>query len=260
MTDIILQSIDERGIATVTLNRPEIHNAFDDVLIARLTEVLQSLADDRTVRIVVLNAAGKSFSAGADLGWMRRVAAYTLAENIADAKGLATLMYTLDRLPKPTIAVVQGAAYGGGVGLAACCDIAIAAETATFCLSEVKLGIIPSVISPYVVRAIGLRQSRRYFQTAEVISAARAREIGLVHETVSASALGTALDAIIQALLLGAPGAQADAKSLAFLNDATPLDEALLAETARRIAERRTTDEAKDGLGAFLEKRKPGWR
>jgi methylglutaconyl-CoA hydratase len=260
MTDTILQSIDERGVATLTLNRPEVHNAFDDALILRLDEALQFLAADRAVRAVVLNAAGKSFSAGADLAWMRRMASYTLPENFADAERLARLLRTLDRLPKPTIAVVQGAAYGGGVGLVACCDVVIAAETATFCLSEVKLGIIPSVISPYVVHAIGARQARRYFITAEAMPAGRAREIGLVHEVVMADALGAALETTLQALLQGAPGAQAGAKDLVFLNEARALDESLVAETARRIAERRTTDEAKEGFAAFLEKRKPSWR
>jgi methylglutaconyl-CoA hydratase len=260
MTDTILRAIDDRGVATLTLNRPDVHNAFDDDLIARLSEHLQFLAADRAVRVVVLNAAGKSFSAGADLDWMRRMSEYTSAENLEDAGRLAALMRLLDRLPKPTVAVVQGAAYGGGVGLAACCDVVLAAETAVFCLSEVRLGLTPATISPYVVRAIGARQARRYFTTAEIIPAGRAKEIGLVHEVVMGEALSAALETLLQALLSGAPGAQEDAKDLVFLNEARPLDAALIAETARRIAERRTTDEAREGFSAFLEKRKPAWR
>ncbi|HLY56344.1 MAG TPA: enoyl-CoA hydratase-related protein [Stellaceae bacterium] len=260
MTENILQAIDERGVATVTLNRPEAHNAIDDALILRLTETLQFLEADRTVRIIVLNAAGPSFCAGGDADWMRRVSAYTLTENVADAERLAALMRTLDRLSKPTIAVVHGATFASGVGLVACCDIAIAAESATFRLTEVNLGLVPAVISPYVVRAIGGRQARRYFQSAERIPAGRAREIGLVHEVVMPEALGGQLETCIRAILQGAPGAQAAAKDLVFLNDAHALDEALIAETARRIADRRITDEAREGLEAFLEKRRPTWR
>jgi methylglutaconyl-CoA hydratase len=260
MTETVLHSTDSRGVATVTLNRPQVHNAFDDKLIGRLTETFQFLAADREVRIVVLNAVGKSFSAGADLDWMKRMAGYGPAENHADAERLAGLMRRIDRLPKPTIAVVQGPAYGGGVGLVAACDIAIAAETATFALSEVKLGIIPAVISPYVVRAIGARQARRYFMTAEAIPAGRALELGLVHEVVMPDALGAALETVLQALLQGAPGAQAAAKDLVFLNESALSDEALVAETAKRIAERRATDEAREGFAAFLEKRLPSWR
>ena len=260
MTDTLLQDIDARGVVTVTLNRPELHNAFDDALIAEMTHVLATLGADPAVRAVVLRGHGKSFSAGADLDWMRRMAGYTQAQNQKDAEGLARLMHTLDRLPKPVIAVVQGAAYGGGVGLVAACDIAIASTKASFCLSEVKLGLIPAAISPYVVAAIGARQARRYFMTAEVIPATRAREIGLVHEVVAPDEVETTLTAVLDAVFQGAPGAQAEAKDLVFLVDGVPVDQALIVETAWRIAQRRVSAEGREGVGAFLAKRRPVWQ
>ena len=260
MTDALIHGIDARGVATVTLNRPEIHNAFDDALIAELTAVLAAYGANPAVRALILTGAGKSFSAGADLGWMKRMAGYSYEENLADAAGLAQLMHTLDRLPKPTIGLINGAAYGGGVGLVACCDIAIASERASFCLSEVKLGLIPAAISPYVVAAIGARQARRYFMTAEMISAARAREIGLVHEVVAPDEIETTLAAVLEAVFQGAPGAQAEAKDLVFLVDGVPVDQALIVETAWRIAERRVSAEGREGVGAFLNKAVPSWR
>lgn len=258
--ETILQARDERGVATVRLNRPEVHNAFDDVLIAALTAALERLGDDPSVRAVVLCGAGRSFSAGADLDWMRRMAAQSFAANVADAAGLAKLMHTLDRLPKPTLALVQGAAYGGGVGLVACCDIAIASMRASFCLSEVKLGLTPATIAPYVVSAIGPRWARRLFQTAEAIDAERAREIGLVHEVVEELELAAAGEKVLAALLQGAPGAQADAKDLVFLCESRAVDADLSAETGRRIAVRRACDEGREGVSAFLDKRAPAWR
>ena len=260
MTDTLLQDIDVRGVVTVTLNRPDLHNAFDDALIAEMTHVLATLGADPAVRAVVLRGHGKSFSAGADLDWMRRMAGYTQAQNQKDAEGLAKLMHTLDRLPKPVIGVVQGAAYGGGVGLVAACDIAIASTKASFCLSEVKLGLIPAAISPYVVAAIGARQARRYFMTAEVIPAARAREIGLVHEVVAPDEIETTLTAVLDAVFQGAPAAQAEAKDLVFLVDGAPVDQALIVETAWRIAQRRVSAEGREGVGAFLAKRRPVWQ
>jgi methylglutaconyl-CoA hydratase len=260
MTDALLHSMDARGVASVTLNRPQLHNAFDDALIAELTVVLEAYGSDPQTRAVVLRGAGKSFSAGADLDWMRRMSGYSFEENVVDAEGLARLMYTLDRLPKPVIGVVQGAAYGGGAGLAAACDIVIASEQANFCFSEVKLGIIPSAISPYVVAAIGRRHARRYFVTAEVISAARAREIGLVHEVAPPDGLDAAVEAMLKAIFQGAPVAQAEAKDLVFLVADKPVDAALIAETGRRIAARRASAEGKEGIGAFLAKREPAWR
>jgi len=257
----VLERRDGRGVVTVTLNRPERHNSFDDALIAALTDCFRRLGGDAGVRAVVLAGRGRSFSAGADLDWMRRVAGYGAAENEADARALAAMLHALDRMPKPTVALVQGAAYGGGVGLVACCDVAIAAERASFCLSEVRLGLTPATISPYVVNAIGARHARRYFQTAEVIPAARAREIGLVHELVADDdALAEAGAAMLATLLGNAPEAQAEAKALVFLAEGRPVDEATGDETARRIAQRRASAEGREGLAAFLGKRTPAWR
>ncbi len=255
----ILLDLDDRGRATVTLDRSELHNAFDDTLIAALTGTFEALGRDDRVRVVVLAARGKSFSAGADLRWMRRMAAYSREENLVDAQALAALMRTLDELPKPTVAVVQGPAYGGGVGLVACCDVALASPGATFCLSEVKLGIIPAVISPYFVAAIGPRAARRYTLTAETFDAAEAHRLGLVHEVVEQEALWPAADRIVDALLRNGPRALAAAKALVSRVSRAPLDDALVAHTAERIATIRASDEGREGLGAFLEKRAPAW-
>jgi len=252
-------AVDPRGVATVTLNRPELHNAFDDALIGRLTETFRALDADPAVRVVVLAAEGRSFSAGADLGWMKRMAGYGWDENYRDAQQLAELMRTINELSKPTIAQVQGAAYGGGVGLVACCDIAVASEAASFCLSEVKLGLIPAVISPYVARAIGERQCRRYFVTAERFDAAEAHRIGLVHEVVAADQLAARVEALARTLLGNGPAAMSAAKALARDVAHGPVDAALIDETAKRIAERRASDEGREGLSAFLDKRRPGW-
>jgi methylglutaconyl-CoA hydratase len=251
--------IDARGVATLTLNRPEVHNAFDDTLIAELTGELDRLGGDDTVRAVVLAGKGKSFSAGADLNWMRRMAGYSHADNLRDAQALAALMRTLNELPKPTLARVQGAAFGGGVGLIACCDIAIAAEEAKFSLSEVRLGLIPAVISPYVVAAIGERAARRYFLTGERFEAREALRLGLVHEVCTGSELDARVGAISDALLECGPKAIAAAKNLIATVARRPTDRALTDETAGRIAAIRATDEGKEGVAAFLEKRKPRW-
>lgn len=258
MSPSVLKTIDGRGVATVTLDRPERHNAFDDGLIGELTETLIECGEAADVRAVVLTGSGASFCAGADLNWMRRCADLTFAANVADAQSMARLMQTLDRLPKPTLAVVNGSAYGGGVGLVACCDIAIAAQDAQFGLSEVKLGLIPAVISPYVVAAIGARQARRFFLTAETFSSETAEEIGLLHATASREALEPLAERILSALLRGGPLAQADAKGLIFAVD-RPVDEGILAEASRRIAERRASAEGREGVEAFLGRRKPSW-
>ncbi|TCO79279.1 methylglutaconyl-CoA hydratase [Plasticicumulans lactativorans] len=247
------------GVATLTLNRPELHNAFDDALIAALTAALRRLEADPAVRVVVLAANGKSFSAGADLNWMRRMADYTVAQNLDDARGLAELMRTLNALAKPTVAKVQGAAYGGGVGLVACCDIAVAADGASFCLSEVRLGLIPAVISPYVVNAIGERQARRYFVSAERFDAAEARRIGLVHEVVPAAGLDAKVDELLATLAGNGPAAMVAAKDLARAVARGPLDAAMIEDTARRIADIRASAEGREGLSAFLGKRRPAW-
>jgi methylglutaconyl-CoA hydratase len=256
----ILVATDSRGVATVTLNRPALRNAFDDALIATLLATLRRLAADEAVRAVVLTGAGKAFSAGADLNWMRRMAGYGYAENRADALDLATMLRTLNELPKPTIARVNGAAYAGGLGLVACCDIAVAAESAVFCVSEARLGLVPGTIGPYVVAAIGPRAARRYFLTAETFPAANARRIGLVHEVVPDDRLDEAVEKIVGDLLQGAVGAQGRSKRLVAEVTDRPVTEALMRLTAEAIAEARASEEGREGLAAFFEKRKPGWR
>jgi len=252
--------VDPKGIATITLDRPDKHNAFDDVLIGELDRAIEQTANDAAVRAVVLAANGKSFSAGADLNWMRRMADYSDDENFEDAMQLAHMLERLDALRKPTIARVQGHTFGGGVGLVACCDIAVAADAARFCLSEVRLGLMPSIISPFVVRAIGAREARRYFQTAERFDAVEACRIGLVHRTVPAAELDEAVAQIIDHLLQGGPEAQAATKDFIALNDASPINKELLRDAARRIANLRASEEGREGLSAFLEKRPPKWR
>lgn len=247
------------GSAWLTLNRPDIHNAFDDRLIAELTAGLERLAADRTVRVVVLSGRGKSFSAGADLNWMRRTAAYGEAENLADARALAKLMATLNELAKPTIARVNGAALGGGVGLVACCDIVIASADAVFGTTEVRLGLIPAVIGPYVVAAIGGRQARRLMLTGERIDAHEAARLGLVHQVVDAGRLDAAVDACIGQLCAGGPRALAAAKRLVRDLTGRPITPDLIDDTAQRIAALRATPEAREGIAAFLGRRAPDW-
>ncbi len=257
--------IDRRGeaarcVAWVWMAKPAVHNAFDETLIAELTATLLALDADPTVRVIVLAGEGKSFSAGADLTWMQRQGAASVEENLADARRLADLFRTLSTLAKPTIARVHGAALGGGMGLAAACDICVASDRAVFATSEVKFGIIPSAISPYVIRAIGERQAYRYFQTAERISAARAREIGLVHEvTDSEGGLDPQIEAIVEALLAGGPNAQAAATDLIRAVANKPVSDDVVDDTARRIATLRATPEAREGLSAFLDKRQAAW-
>jgi len=249
----------DRGITSVILNRPGQHNAFDDGMIVELIELLDKLEQDDGVRVLVLRATGKSFSAGADLNWMRRMADYDFAQNQDDAMQLAELMRRLNCFPKPTIALVQGAAYGGGVGLVACCDIAIASPAASFCLSEVKLGLIPAVISPYVIEAIGVRAARRFMLTAERFDAEQACRLGLVHEVVEVQELDAKLDSIVEFLLAAGPVAQAAAKDLIRAVSNKPIDSELIQDCALRIARLRASSEAREGLSAFLEKRKPNW-
>ncbi len=256
----LLTEVAADGTATLTLNRAEVHNAFDDTLIAELGEALDALQADADVRVVVLTANGRSFSAGADLNWMQRMAEYSHEENVADATAAAELMYKLSRLAKPTLALVQGAAYGGGVGLVACCDIAVAADTAVFCLTEVRLGLIPAVISPYVVEAVGVRAARRYFQTAERFDAHEALRLGLVHEVVSPAELPRARERIVGALAQGGPQALTAAKELIEAVKHRPADAALVKDTATRIAARRASAEGREGVSAFLQKRAPSWR
>jgi methylglutaconyl-CoA hydratase len=247
------------GVFTISLNRPEIHNAFDDRLIVDLTQTLESAGADASIRIVVLTGSGKSFSAGADLNWMKRMAAFTEEENYHDAMALGELMLTLNRLPKPTIARVNGPAYGGGVGLIACCDIAIAVDDAQFALSEVKLGLIPAVISPYVVAAIGEKNARRYFLTGERFSAADAVDIGLLNASVAASELDQSVQTMVDLLLVAGPVAQTEAKDLIASVAHRPPTDSVVADTAERIAHVRISPEGQEGLSAFLEKRPPRW-
>jgi len=246
-------------VATVTLNRPEIHNAFDETLIAALTAAFVSLDDNDDVRVVVLAGAGKSFCAGADLSWMKRMAAFGKDENLADANALAAMLRVVYALSKPTIARVSGAAYGGGVGLVAACDIAIAVPDATFALSEAKLGLIPATIGPYVIEAIGARQARRYFLTAERFDASEARRIGLVHEVVAADALDARIDAMIATLRAPGPAAQLECKALIRGVAHRPIDDDVIDGTAQHIAAVRASPEGREGVAAFLGKRKPAW-
>lgn len=252
-------NIDDRGVAQLTLDRAEKHNAFDDELIVELIQVLTTLARDDSVRLLVLGANGKSFSAGADLDWMRRMADYDDAQNLADAMQLAELMRRLNEFPRPTVARVQGAAFGGGVGLVACCDIALASDKALFSLSEVKLGLVPGVISPYVLKAIGERAARRYMLSAERFDAAQACQLGLVHEVVSAAELDARVEELVNVLLDCGPAAQSAAKDLILTLAGRPLDASVIAESARRIASIRASVEGREGLNAFLEKRNPSW-
>lgn len=248
-----------RGVGYITLTRPEIHNAFDDKLIGELTEAFVAMENNAEVEVVVLRAEGKSFSAGADLNWMRRMADYSWEENYQDSQALATLMNTIYGMSKTTVCQVQGAAFGGGVGLVACCDIVIASERASFCLSEVKLGLIPAVISPYVVKAMGERQAQRYFTTAERFKADKAAEFGLVHEVVSEDLLVEKTNEIITTLLSNGPQAVKAAKDLIRAVANQTIDQSLMDETARRIADIRASEQGKEGLNAFLEKRTADW-
>lgn len=247
------------GVATVTLTRPDIHNAIDDDLIARLTREFQGLSRDQVVRVVILAATGKSFCAGADINWMKRMAEYGAEENLEDAKALAGLMYTLGSLRKPTIAAVQGSAFGGGVGLIAACDIAIAAKDAEFALTEVKLGIIPAAVGPYIVSALGPRQATRYMLTGERFGADRAKELGLVHEVADKADVLPMAKTMAQLLLQNGPRAMGEVKNLVRYVIGHELNEALMAQTAGHIARVRASHEGREGLSAFLEKRKPNW-
>lgn len=245
-------------VARVRMTNPDKHNAFDDGLIRELTDAFAGLSDKDEIRAVVLESEGRSFSAGADLNWMKRMADYSFDENVADARALAAMLKTINFLPKPVIAKVQGAAFGGGVGLVSCCDIAIGSERASFSLSEVKLGIIPSAISPYVVDAVGARAARRYFQTGERFDAQTALRLGLLHEVVEEEALDAAVDGVVQTLLGVGPVAAREAKDLAFAVD-RPIDDDLIEDTVQRISRLRVTEEAQEGMAAFLEKRKASW-
>ncbi len=263
MTDqesVVLLNRRAAGVTEVVLNRPEKRNAFDDIIIQQLISALEEVNADNTTHIVILRSEGKHFSAGADLGWMRRMADNSRQENLDDARQLARLMETLNNLDKPVIGLVQGAAYGGAVGLAACCDMVIATEKSSFCLSEVKLGLIPAVISPYVVRAIGERQARRYFISAEVFTAREAEHYGLVHMVCDdLDAMERRCDELLRQLAGNGPEAMKAAKDLVFAVSHKLISDDVIEDTAQRIADIRVSAEGQEGLSAFLNKRKATW-
>jgi methylglutaconyl-CoA hydratase len=248
------------GVARVMLDRPEIRNAFDDALIAALTSALRELDTDEGVRAVVLGGNGPAFCAGADLNWMKRMAGYNYEQNLADARALAEMLKTLDRMRKPTIARVHGPAFAGGVGLVAACDIAVGTPEARFCLSESKLGLSPATISPYVVRAMGERMARRYFLSAEVFDADEAYRLGLLTAVSASEKLDAEIDGILGHLLQGGPQALSKIKDQVRAVSSGEITDSMIEDTASRIAEIRVSPEGREGIASFLEKRKPGWR
>ena len=257
--DKVITDIDDLGVARVRLNNPDKHNAFDDQMIGQLTEAFIAIADNSNVRIMVLGSEGKSFSAGADLEWMKRMASYSYDENLRDASALALMLKTLNEIPQPTIARIQGPAFGGAVGLVSCCDMAVAASAASFSLSEVKIGLVPATISPYVIAAIGQRAARRYFITAERFDAHRALQLGLVNEVVDAEQLDQEIDRLINTLLANGPAAVTAAKQLVFDVAGKPIDQQLIDATCETIAAIRVSEQGQERLQAFLERRKPQW-
>ena len=246
-------------VATVTLSRPEVRNAFNDEVIAELSQAFTTLGDDARVRAIVLAAEGPAFCAGADLNWMRRMADYTREENLRDAAQLAFMLRTIYECPKPTIARVQGDVYAGGMGLVAACDMAVSVDSAHFCLSEVKLGLIPATISPYVIRAMGPRAAHRWFLTAERFDAAEARRLGLVHEVVGAERLDATVAGLLQALTSASPNAVRACKQLVQDVAERDITRLLIERTVEGIADIRASDEGKEGVQSFLQKRKPAW-
>jgi|TARA_R100000005_G_scaffold33234_2_gene15198 methylglutaconyl-CoA hydratase len=260
MTDTVLSAIDSRGVATVTLNNPAKHNAFDDSMISALRLAFDQLRERDDVRVVVLRSEGKHFSAGADLDYMKRMASYDYGHNLHDAEILAGMLRALYELPQPTIARIQGAALGGAVGLASCCDMAVATRGSSFALSEVKIGLVPATISPYVIRAIGERAARRYFLTGERFDAHRALELGLISEVADEESLDTDVARLVDAVLGNGPEAVRAAKDLIASVAGEPLSRELVEDTCARIAHIRVSSEGQEGLSAFLEKRLPNWQ
>ena len=255
-----LQLTHQTHVATVTLYRPDVRNAFNAISIAELTQVFTLLGRDQSVRVIVLAAHGKTFCAGADLQWMLQMAQFSAEENQADALRLAAMLHTIYLCPKPIVAQVQGDCVGGGVGLIAACDIVLASDDAHFCLAEVKLGLIPATIAPYVIRAIGQQAARRYFLTAERFTAQAAQRIGLLHDLVAPEALAASVDAVVQSLSANGPQAVQQAKILVREIAGRAITDEMMQDTATRIAQIRTSDEGREGVNAFLEKRKPAWR
>lgn len=259
MTYQILEIIQEGPRATIWLNRPDVRNAFNETSIAEITQAFRVLDSDRDVRVIILAARGTAFCAGADLNWMKKMASYSEEENFSDAQALAEMMQVIYECNKPTIARVQGDCYAGGMGLVAACDMALAVDTAGFCLSEVRLGLIPATISPYVIRAIGERASRRYFLTAERFDAQEARRIGLVHEVVAEDQLDHEIDKLVHALVACSPHAIDEAKRLVRDVSGETIEPELVTDTVRRIAQIRVSEQGREGVQAFLNKRKPNW-
>ena len=255
----VITQIDSRGVAQVTLNNPDKHNAFDDQMIIQLTEAFHTVAANPDVRIMLLKSEGKSFSAGADLEWMKRMASYSYQQNLNDAHALAAMLKALHQMPIPTIARVQGAAFGGAIGLISCCDIALASSNASFALSEVKIGLVPSTISPYVIAAIGERHAKRYFMTAERFDTNTALQISLVHEAVEEQFLDDKVEQLITAILSNGPEAVVAAKQLVFAVSGKAIDSSLIEHTCEVIAGIRVSAQGQEGLSAFLDKRKPHW-
>lgn len=255
----LLVNVDPRGVMRITLNIPERHNAFDDHQAQRIIMALERARDDEAIRVVVLAGEGSSFSAGGDLNYMKRMASNTFQENLDDAGQLARLMKLLDTLPLPTVARVHGATFGGGVGLVSCCDIAIGSPKAKFALSEVKVGMAPATIAPYVVRTIGTKAARRFFTTAEIITADKALSLGLLSEVVAEQELDSNIETVVAALLANGPTSIKKAKQIVFDVAEGEIDEEMIAHTVKFIADIRNSDEAREGLSAFLEKRKPKW-
>jgi methylglutaconyl-CoA hydratase len=259
MSDVLDVSRPTPQVARVWLNRPDVRNAFNDEVIAELQSTFATLSADEHLRVIVLGAHGKAFCAGADLNWMKAMAGYSWEENRADAQKLADMLWTLDQCPVPIVGRIQGDCYAGGMGLAAICDVLVAVESVTFCLSEARLGLLPATISPYVVRALGQQASRRYMVTAERFSAARAHALGMVHELATPETLDAQVDELVRTLVANGPKAARECKRLVRDVSGRPIDETLRAETARRIADVRASDEGREGVQSFLGKRSPAW-
>jgi len=255
----VIYSVDDRGVAMVTMNNPDKHNAFDDIIIKELHAAFEQADADDQVRVLILAATGKNFSAGADLNWMKRMASYTREENLRDSQALAAMLKSLNFLSKPSIARVQGAAFGGAVGLVSCCDMAVGSQRASFCLSEVKIGLMPATISPYVIAAIGQRAARRYFTSAERFKAEQALQLGLLSEVVAEEQLDQCIEGLLESLLANSPAAVKAAKQLVFDVAEREINTPLIQATCEAIADIRVSSEGQEGLGAFLEKRAPDW-
>ena len=259
MSKELITHIDSRGVLSINMNRPEVHNAFDEQQIARLTAALESAASNDEVKLIVLGSDGKHFCAGADINYMQRMGGNTREQNLEDAAALAGLMKTLNNIPKPTIARIQGAAYGGAVGLVCCCDIAIGATSTVMSLSEVKIGLVPATIGPYVIRAVGQRTARRLFISGERVAAHAAQSMGLLHSVVEDELLEDAVDGVVDSLLDNSPNAMAIAKQVVFSLAPDPISDDMISHSIETIADIRESEEGREGTAAFLEKRSPSW-